>query len=444
VVGQPQPPVDASGADTISGNAGRDEILGGGANDTIHGNDGDDHAEGGAGNDAVTGDAGDDDLVGGGSSLANGVIRHTAPAVTAAATVTNLADGNDTIDGGTGEDAVLGDNGVVSRVVTASGAWTYQPAPFTEVVKRVLQAPVSREAGGAFGNDTIVGGDGHDELYGELGDDTVSGNAGDDTLLGDLGKAVLSVNGKAAGQNGNAAKVLKDSASFLNETVYVAGTLQRDATLYDIAYGGRDVLDGGTGNDALHSGAGNDTLSGNAGATNADPGLNTVCVTTVTLACDRDVLFGGDGDDTMWGGTDKDHMYGGYGTDHIDVVRPGTVDALAKFKGPDVMYGGWQQDAMQADVSSPSPNGDDKLIDSTGVYNIYYVCEGAYGGNSVVRSPSPSMQSTLQSLAAADGATTVATAGSSGFDELSMVFTNEFSQNSSPAFVDSPGSFTCA
>ena len=127
----------------------------------------------------------------------------------------------------------------------------------------------------------------------------------------------------------------------------------------------------------------------------------------------------------------------------MDVVRVGVTNALAKFRGPDVMYGGWQQDAMQADISRPNPNGDDKLIDSTGVYNVYYVCEGAYGGNSVVRSPSPSLISTVQSLALADGASLVTTTTSSGFNELSMVFTNQFSQNSSPAFADSPGHFTC-
>jgi hypothetical protein len=54
------------------------------------------------------------------------------------------------------------------------------------------------------------------------------------------------------------------------------------------------------------------------------------------------------------------------------------------------------------------------------------------------------MQSTLQALATADGAPAAATSGTSGFDEISMVFTNQFSQNSSPAFLDSPGHFICA
>ncbi|MDQ1688555.1 MAG: hypothetical protein QOK42_1530, partial [Frankiaceae bacterium] len=103
----------------------------------------------------------------------------------------------------------------------------------------------------------------------------------------------------------------------------------------------------------------------------------------------------------------------------------------------------WQQDAMQADVSSPNPNGDDKMIDSTGVYNIYYVCEGAYGGNSVVRSPSPSMVSAMQNLAIADGAVGAATASTSGYDELSTVFTNDFGKNSNPAYTDGLGHFTC-
>jgi hypothetical protein len=47
-------------------------------------------------------------------------------------------------------------------------------------------------------------------------------------------------------------------------------------------------------------------------------------------------------------------------------------------------------------------------------------------------------------VATAVGARAPATSGTSGFDEISMVFTNQFGQNSNPAFVDSPGHFICA
>ncbi|HEV2890755.1 MAG TPA: calcium-binding protein [Frankiaceae bacterium] len=443
VAGGSTPQVSASGVDTVNGNEGRDLVFGGGAGDTLHGDAGDDHVEGNAGADTITGDADDDDIVGGGSSLANGLARFTAPATTGAATATNLADGGDTIDGGTGEDAVLADNGVVARTLTSLGAWTYHAAPFAQIPRRTVQAPVAKEVAGAFGDDTVNGGDGHDELHGELGNDTVNGGAGDDAVEGDLARVTVGVNGTGAGQNGKAQQVLTDSAKFLDETVFATGSLQRDTLLYEIATGGNDTLDGGAGNDSVHAGAGNDTVTGNAGATDADPGLTTVCATAIASTCDRDVLFGGDGDDWLWGGPDKDHVYGGYGSDHLDVVRPGTANPKARFVGPDVLYGGWDQDAMQGDLSSPSPNALDKLIDGTGVYNIYYVCEGAYGGNSVVRSPSPSMLTTLQALSSADGASAVTTKGSSGYVETSIVFTNEFTKNSSPAFLDSPGNFTC-
>lgn len=439
VAGQAAPDTSYSGADTVNGNDGRDIVLGGGKDDTLHGDTGDDHAEGGTGADTMTGDAGDDDLIGGGSSLANGLVRFTAPAATAAATATDLADGGDTIDGGTGEDAVLADNGVVARTLTALGVWTFHAAPFAEIPKRTVQAPVAAEVAGAYGDDIVNGGDGHDELHGQLGDDTVNGDAGDDALNGDLGRFAVSVNGS----NGKNQTTIKDSAKFLSETVHVKDSLQRDGTLYVFATGGDDALDGGSGNDAIHAGAGDDTAYGNGGATDADAGLTNVCLAPIAATCDRDVLFGGDGDDWLWGGPDKDYVFGGYGSDHLDVVRPGTTDPRSKFVGPDVLYGGWQQDALQGDLTSPSPSAFDKLIDATGVYNIYYVCEGAYGGNSVVRSPSPSMLTTLQSLATASGAVGVTTPGTSGFDETSIVFTGEFSQNSSPAFLDSPGNFTC-
>jgi hypothetical protein len=83
------------------------------------------------------------------------------------------------------------------------------------------------------------------------------------------------------------------------------------------------------------------------------------------LACDEGILFGDDGDDRMWGGRGHNHLFGGHnpglGTagDHLDVVYPG-YDPLAgnvdvDFKGVDFIMGGWGQDAMQADVSKPSP-----------------------------------------------------------------------------------------
>ena len=108
------------------------------------------------------------------------------------------------------------------------------------------------------------------------------------------------------------------------------------------------------------------------------------------------------------------------------------------------MYGGWGPDGMQADVSKPSPGqGVDKMVDATGAYNGYFVCEGAYGGNSVMRILSPAMESFWQTLAASDGLVEPVRTGTSGWWELSMVFNSDRGQNANPVFEMHPAHFVC-
>ena len=46
------------------------------------------------------------------------------------------------------------------------------------------------------------------------------------------------------------------------------------------------------------------------------------------------------------------------------------------------------------------------MVDSTGAYNGYFVCEGAYGGNSVMRQLSPDMETFWQKVSTDDGLAT--------------------------------------
>ena len=81
-------------AQTLNGNAGQDEIYGGGGNDTLNGNAQDDYLDGGAGADTITGAAGNDTMLG-----------------QAGVDTMNGGDGNDTITGGADNDAVNGAGG---------------------------------------------------------------------------------------------------------------------------------------------------------------------------------------------------------------------------------------------------------------------------------------------------------------------------------------------
>ena len=85
---------------------------------------------------------------------------------------------------------------------------------------------------GGEGNDTIIGGAGHDSLDGGNGDDLLVGSVGNDTLLGGNGNDFL--------VGGSDNDVLDGGA-------------------------GDDVLLGGSGNDSLKGGDGNDTLIGGGG-----------------------------------------------------------------------------------------------------------------------------------------------------------------------------------
>jgi hypothetical protein len=104
------------------------------------------------------------------------------------------------------------------------------------------------------------------------------------------------------------------------------------------------------------------------------------------------------------------------------------------------MYGGLDADTLQADEGDAGPVQGDRLIDWTGAYNLYYVCNGAYGAGRVQNAASPDMLSVVQRLAGGDGAVNVTTSGSSGFDELALAGTND---NTKPKHPLWPGNFTC-
>ena len=448
VVGGVVPSSSLSGPDRLVGGGGRDRLVGQGGDDLLEGGAGDDDVEGGAGGDDLLGQAVEDDLVGGSSSGPDGAVRgHDF----GARGPTSLVDGADDIDGGDGHDGALGDNGRIDRAVATDGTWRRLRASYAEMPVRTLVVANRDEPAGAFGNDGLLGSDGHDELHGQLGNDRIDGGTGDDTLLGDLGSAVLTV------LDGSAGRQITADGGFLRDTVDEAGSLRRRVTLFSSSFtandqwGGGDTIDGGDGRDVLHGGAGSDVLDGSGVDRTAAQveEMAAACAAATTLAtrspvCDEDVLFGGDGDDRTWGGPGHDHLYGGHGADDLDVVSPTSGDPDTDFKGVDLLFGGWGPDRLQADRSQPSPNGEDKLLDASGAYNAYFVCEGAYGGHSIVRKLSPDAEIYLQELSLADGAVDVRRSGSSGFRELSMIFKGDYNSNSSPKHPDHPGNFTCS
>jgi len=95
---------------------------------------------------------------------------------------------------------------------------------------------------GQHGNDTIIGGDGDDEIVGGGGNDTLNGGAQDDDISGGAGNDII-VGGK--GNN------------------VMSGGKGADHLIGDR---GNDIMAGGKGSDRLTSGGGNDRLDGDSGA----------------------------------------------------------------------------------------------------------------------------------------------------------------------------------
>jgi serralysin len=166
----PTPPPPATGtitgtaaANTLYGTAGADTINGLAGNDRIFGRAGDDIIDGGTGADRMTGEAGNDiyyiDHVSDRAveAVNNGIdtVRTTLSTATAAANIENLEYIGTANFRGTG-------NGLANEIRGGNGNDTLN---------------------GGLGNDIIDGGNGDDRLIGGAGNDIIDGGAGTDTAV---------------------------------------------------------------------------------------------------------------------------------------------------------------------------------------------------------------------------------------------------------------------
>ena len=88
-------------------------------------------------------------------------------------------------------------------------------------------------------------------------------------------------------------------------------------------------------------------------------------------------------------------------TDRSDDVAstPATLANNQHHQGVDWVYGGWDRDVMQGDLSENGPHPGDRLMDWSGVYNLYSHCNAAYGGYTDVRIPAPAVEAFLRAWA---------------------------------------------
>ncbi|MBS8228124.1 Hint domain-containing protein [Vannielia litorea] len=193
--------------------------------------------------------------------------------------------------------------------------------------------------------DTIVpgegtGAEGADVIYGDAGDDYIEGNGGDDELYG--GDGSDEVHGGDGDDfidtSGNVGEYIPGISGSPDQGY--PGIFPADADPND----DKDIVYGGAGNDTIITGDDDDYIEGGAGNDNIEAGF------------DDDTVLGGDGDDIIVGGEGNDYLDGGDGDDIIyGGLNPVFPDALnipddegdlRPDNGDDVIHGGAGDDTI--------------------------------------------------------------------------------------------------
>jgi Ca2+-binding RTX toxin-like protein len=222
-----------------------------------------------------------------------------------------------TIDGGTGNDTMIGNEDPNVRTTLSGGDGN----------------DILRGAG----TSTLEGGRGADILRGGFGDNNLDGGPGEDTLVGGgvepdtvsysdrVNPVFVSLNGRR--DDGEAGE--RDLIVDIQHVVTGSGA---DVIVGDAQ---TNFIDAGTGNDAVYAGGGNDRVEGDS------------------TACERfdagapggaDRLYGQSGDDILFGCGGNNMIYGGSGSDSI--IGKDGADRLFGIDQADAIYGGRGNDTI--------------------------------------------------------------------------------------------------
>jgi len=221
---------------------------------------------------------------------------------------------------------------------------------------------------GGLGHDRIDGGTGNDKLYGEGASNTINGGSGDDVLFG--GSAGTSVGNHLDGGSGDDYIYGGGSAYQPTGGLYQPSNFSGSDTISgddgnDHIFGHAPMMDGfGTdAGDIIDAGNGDDYVWGNGGG---------------------DTVHGGNGSDRLYGAADDDRLYGDAGNDHIngntgnDLADGGIGnDDLHGGQGNDTLYGGEGNDTLSGD------RGSDTLTGGAGIDVLSGDVAGDRDGNNV-------------------------------------------------------------
>lgn len=315
------------GNDTIYGGLGNDSLWGGNNNDTLYGGSGNDYLNGESGINVLDGGAGNDYF-----ELAD-------------ATATN------TLTGGVGTDtvsfyytgsAVTVNLGTLSSNQATGGAGTVN---FIDAIENVSGSGYNDVITGNALDNVINGNDGNDTLYGAGGIDTIYGGAGADKLYGDSAVPTLS-DGSNTLYGGDGNDTLYGSLG--NDTLY--GENNDDTIVAMSSNDGSDVIDGGQGTDTADYTA----VTANINVTLADAAVATVSVTggNNDTIVNVENFIGGSGNDTITGSASNNYLNGSAGDDTL--MGGAGNDTLTDSIGNNTFVGGAGDDTINGTGATSS------------------------------------------------------------------------------------------
>ena len=278
------------GADTVSGHAGDDIILGGinGSSDILSGNTGNDILLGDNG-ELIYDDGADPDL----ATL--DVIRSFTDGLGGIDEISGNA-GSDKIFGGSGGDSIYGDDNTASSGVADLMDFILgdngEIILTNNMIAMIATTDMTEETGGA---DTIAGNAGNDFILGGVnngGVDIISGNEDADVIMGDNGELFYNVDADLT-------------------TLDLVQTTDTDR-------GGSDRIFGNTGEDLVLGGKDGDFISGDENHDIALGDFGKIIFTNGVLMAIEPTDLDLGGPDTIFGGSEEDILIGGTDGDNID------------------------------------------------------------------------------------------------------------------------------
>ena len=273
-------------------------------------------------------------------------------------------DGNQTINGGEGDDVIYGDN---IGHHDENGNWVEVQNGGND---RIYAGAGDDFVVGGKGDDFIDGGDGQNELYGGEGDDTLIAGSPVNTTVSQYGDASRGIGSSYAyGEEGN-------------DTIYAQAVLNNDGTINEEASNTYLAEGTGEGTQYLYGGDGNDTIIANSYRQKVYAGAgddtvkfynnNNSQMEISHFSYNENQIYLGEGNDKFYA-----YGNGGYGVSAdsgdniIDARGSSAVAFIQGGTGTDTIYGGSGKEYINTGLGNSTVyagDGDDVIYSGTGEY----------------------------------------------------------------------------